>query len=130
MNEREEFLQYFRSAFATLVEQLDTMTESQVMDCLLEVKAARNVYKEELAEGIQMMKAKPLQRLPIAWPAQDTKEASVYLGSELAFFNSVHQLRTRAGANALQGRRHPFGSLEDALNERLEWLRKRPGSNS
>jgi hypothetical protein len=129
MNEREEFLQYFRSAFVKLVEQLDTMTESEVLDGLLKVRAARSVYKEYLAEGISTMKARPLQRLPVAWPSQDTNEALVYLGSELAFSNSVNKLRTRAGAKAPPGRRHPFGHLEDALNDRLELLRKLPGGN-
>ena len=62
MNEREEFLKYFRSAFARLAEQLDTRTESEVLDGLLKVRAARSVYKEELTERIETMKARHLQR--------------------------------------------------------------------
>lgn len=129
MNERKEFLQYFRLAFVKLVEQLDTMTENEVLDGLLKVRAALSVYKEELAEEIGTMKARPVHRLPVAWPSQDANEALVYLGSDLAFFNSVDKLKTRAGAKAPLSRRHPFGHLEDALNERLELLRKLPGGN-
>jgi len=107
------------------------MTESEVLDGLLEVKAARNVYTEELVEGIEtMIQARPLERHRVAWASQDSHEALAYLGSNHAFFKSVNKLRTRAGAKALPGRRHPFGSLEDALNERLESLRKRPGGNA
>jgi hypothetical protein len=131
MNEREEFLQHFRSVFVTIVERLDTMTESQVLDGLLEVKAARSVYKEALTDGIEAMsQARPLERPRFDWAPHDTQEALVHFGSVQSFFSSVHKLKTRAGARALPGRRHPFGSLEDALNERLGSLRKRPGGNA
>jgi len=38
MNEREDFLQHFRPVFIEKVERLETMTEAQVLDGLLEVK--------------------------------------------------------------------------------------------
>ena len=131
MNEREDFLQYFRSVFIGMVERLETMTETQVLDCLLEVKVARSIYKEELNERIkEMINAEPLDRPRMTWASQNAHEEFASLVSIQAFFNSVNKLKSRAGASvpALGG--PSFESLEDALNERLESLRRRPAGDS
>lgn len=129
-----------------MVERLEMMTESQVMDGLLEVRAARDVHKEELAERIkEMIQFEPRERPRAARAKGDIRELLAYLVSAQAFFNSVNKLRSRAGTGARFGgasltfldsaksvkkRASFFDSLEDALNERLEWLRKRPSSDS
>jgi hypothetical protein len=140
MNEREDFLQHFRPVFIGMVERLETMTEAQVLDCLLEVKAARGIWKEEFAERIEeLINAEPPGRPRVPLAGQATREELIraqraqldYLGSIQAFFNSVNKLNSRAGANArpLGALPSAIDSLEDALNERLESLRKRPNSD-
>jgi hypothetical protein len=136
MNEREEFLQYFRLVFINIVEQLDTMSESQVLDGLLEVRAARNIWKEELAERFlaerfeEMIQAGPRERLRVASANGDTREQLAHLVSIQAFFTSVNKLRSRAGPNAVPLGSRSFDLLEEALNERLESLRKGLSSDS
>jgi hypothetical protein len=131
MNEREEFLQYFRPVFISMVERLDTMTESQVLDGLLEVRAARNLWKEELAERFEeMIQTGPGERPRVAWTEGDTREQLAHLVSIQAFFNSVNKLRSRVGPKAPPLGSRSFDLLEDALNERLESLRKGPTSDS
>ena len=126
MNEREEFLQYFRPVFISMVERLDTMTESQVLAGLLEVRAARNVWKEELAERFEeMIQTGPPERPRVAWAKGDTRELLAHLVSIQPFFNSVNKLRSRVGPKAPPLGSRSFDLLEDALNERLESLRKR-----
>lgn len=141
MNEREDFLQHFRSVFVEIVERLETMTETQVLDSLLEAKAVRSIWKEEFTERLkELINAEPRGRPRVALAGEATREELIsaqraqlaYLGSIQAFFDSVNKLNSRAGAKV-----RPLGalpsvidSLEDALNERLEILRKRPNSNS
>jgi hypothetical protein len=141
MNEREDFLQHFRPVFIEMVERLDMMTETQVLDGLLEVKIARTIWKEKFTERIQeLIDAEPRARPRVVLAGQATREELIsaqraqlaYLGSLQAFFNSANKLNSRAGAKL-----RPMGalpsaidSLEDALNERLESLRKGPNSNS
>lgn len=134
MNDREEFLQFFRSEFIKMVERLDTMTESQVLDGLLEVRTARKVYEEEFAERIEkMIQPGPRERPQVAMAMGYTREQLAYLVSVQtfwqAFFNSLEKLRSRAGARARSGGTTPFDSLEYALNEQLESLRKRPSGD-
>ena len=133
MNEREDFLQYFRPVFIEMVERLETMTEAQVLDGLLEVKAARSIYKEEFTERIkELVNAEFGERPRVALTGQATREELAYLGSIQAFFNSVNKLNSRAGANVrpLGALPSAIDSLEGALNERLESLRKGPNCDS
>lgn len=131
MNEREEFLQYFRPVFINVVERLDTMTESQVLAGLLEVRAARDVWKDEVAERLEeMVQAGPRERPRVPWTKRDTREQVAHLVSIQAFFNSVDKLRSRVGPKAPPLGSRSFDLLEDALNVRLESLRKGPGSDS
>lgn len=104
MNEREEFLQYFQSVFTKMVERIETMTETQVLDGLQEVKAARNIYDEEFSERIQVMIQSQVQERPRvvkAW--RNTSEELAYLRSIQAFLNSVNKLRSQLGARARSG---------------------------
>ena len=141
MNEREDFLQHFRPVFIEMVERLDTMTETQALDGLLEVRAARSIWKEEFTERIkELINAEPQERSRVVLAGQATREGMIsaqhtqlaYLGSIQAFFNSVHKLNARAGAKVGPPGTLPsaIDSLEDALNERIESLRKRPNSDS
>jgi hypothetical protein len=133
MNEREDFLQYFRPVFIEMVERLETMTEAQVLGGLQEVRIARKVWVEEFAQRIEeTTQPGPRERPRVGMALGYTPEQLAYLASTqtyfLAFLNSLKQLRSRAGARVRSGGTSPFDSLEDALNERLESLRKRPGS--
>jgi hypothetical protein len=134
MNEREEFLQYFKSVFTNMVERMETMTETQVLDGLREVKAARNIYEEEFAERMEAMIQTEVRERPrrVVKAARNIGEALAYLRSIQPFFNSVNKLRSQLGAKARSGGspRCLFDSLEDALKNRLETLRKRPSSGS
>lgn len=134
MNEREEFLQYFQSAFTNMVERMETMTESQVLDGLLEVKAARNIYEEEFTERIEAMVHTQAGERPrrAVRTARNTGEELVYLSSIHTFLNSVNKLRSRLGPSARSGGSPAclFDSLEDALKKRLETLRKGPSNDS
>lgn len=141
MNEREDFLQHFRPVFIEMVERLETMTETQVLDGLLEIKTARTIWKEEFTERIQeLIDADPRARPRVVLAGQATREELIsaeraqlaYLGSIQAFFNSVNKLNSRAGAKVrpLGALPSAIDSLEDALNQRLESLRKRPNSAS
>ena len=138
MNEREDFLEQFRPVFIEMVEQLETMTETQVLDGLQEAKAARSIWKQELAERIKLLiNAGPRGGSRVALAGQATREELIsaqlaHLGFNQAFFNSVDKLNSRAGAKVRPLGAFPsaIDSLEDALNERLEWLRKRPNSHS
>lgn len=59
-----------------------------------------------------------------------------YLSSIAVFVNSLNRLRSQVGKRLIKRRAyavHPsgvFNSLEVALTERLEALRRRPGSDS
>jgi len=138
MNEREDFLQHFRPVFMEMVERLETMTETQVLDGLLEVKAARSIWKQEFAERIEEFNnAAPPGRRRVTLAEQATREELThaqlaYLASIQAFFNSVIKLNSRPGAKVrpLGALPSALDSLEDALKERLEWLRRRPDSHS
>src|SRR5262249_35011246 len=55
MNQREEFLRYFQSVFAGMVDRIPAMTETEVLDGLRELQAARNIYHEELVERFKTM---------------------------------------------------------------------------
>ncbi len=134
MNEREVFLQNFRSEFITMVEQIDTMTESQVLNRILEVKAARRIWETEIAERIAALiqsgdDARP--RSPL--PKRDTREEFAVLSSMQALSNATNklrELRLRAGAKVRPVGTLPFGALEDALHDRLESLRHRQGGDA
>jgi hypothetical protein len=134
MNEGEEFLQNFRSVFVNMVEQLDTMTESQVLRGILEVKAARRIWKREFTERMgALIQSGSAERPRTALAEQGTHEEFAHLSSIQAIFNATNklsELRLRAGAKALPLGALPFGALEDALNERLESLRKRPSGDA
>jgi hypothetical protein len=134
MNEREEFLQYFQSVFTNMVERMETMTETQVLDGLREVKAARNIYEEEFTERIEAMIQIQVREQPrrVVKAARNTGEELAYLRSIQAFLNSVNKLRSQFGARARSGGSPAslFASLEDALMKRLETLRKGPSSDS
>jgi hypothetical protein len=126
MNDREKFLRHFKSVFTDIVERLETMTEGQVLDCLLEVKAARNIYKEEFSDRIDAM----VQTQPRSLVGgEGARDVLGFLGSNQVFFNSVEKLRSQARAKARSGGSSHcfFDSLEDALNDRLEALRNGPG---
>jgi hypothetical protein len=136
MNEREDFLQRFRPVFIDMVERLETMTESQVLDGLLEVKAARSIWKEEFAERInELVNAEPRGRPGVPLAGQVARKELIsmqraqvdYLGSIQAFVNSVSKLNSRVGAKVrpLGALPSAIDSLEDALKERLESLKER-----
>lgn len=137
MNERTEFLQYFRNVFVTMVDRLEAMTETEVLNGLLQVKIAREVYREEFLERIQAIQAEPPQRLRAAGAPQNTLDAFAYLSSIHVFVNSLNKLKSHVGQSAGPRDKHVytgparsiFGSLEVALNDRLETLRRKP-SNS
>lgn len=134
MNEREEFLRHFMSVFVEMVERLDRMTESQVLDALVEVQAARRIWKEELAERIgTLMHADDAERPRAALPGRGADEEFAYLSSIQSIFNSANKLnesRLRAGAKAVPLGALPFGALEDALNERLGSFRNGASGDS
>lgn len=134
MNPREEFLENFRSVFISMVDRLDTMTESQVLDGILEVKAARSIYEKEFAERIAtLIQSGRSERSRTAWVTPVAREEIASIASLQVLFNSVNklnELRSRAGAKARPLGTLPFGALEDALNARLESLRKRPKGNA
>lgn len=134
MNEREQFLHQFGSVFTNMVERLDTMTESQVLNGIQEVQAARRIWKEEFAERIgALVEADSTQRPRAALPTSGTREQLAHLISIQTIVNSankLNELRLRAGAKGLPLGTLPFGALEDALNERLEWLRKKPSDDA
>ena len=130
MDERREFLTYFRSEFIKMVDRLDTMTENQVLDGLSEVRAARTFWKEEITERVaEMIQAESLERPRVVGGMPYTREETEYLISFQAFFNSVNKLRTRAGAKVPLGG-PGFDLLENALNERLKLLRGGPSNDS
>jgi len=125
MNEREEFLQVFRSAFIKMVERLDSMTESQVLEGIAAVKAARNLYKKELAERFEAItRAGSQERSRIAWAGGGTREEFAGLVSLQAMSHSLQQLQSRAGGRVRPFGTLPFDDLEAALHGRLEELRK------
>ena len=130
MNEREEFLQSFRSAFVQMAERLDTMTESQVLEGILQVKAARRIYEKEFAARMEALaQAAPPERPRVAWAAPEMYEALVSFASMQAFFDSAKKLRLQAGGKHRARATSPFDSLEDALHDRLELLRNGPGDD-
>ena len=130
MNEREEFLHYFRPVFIKMVDRLETMTESEVLDGLVEVRAARKAYKEEFDRRIEaMIQAGPRPR--VEQGGRDIREALLDLVSTQPFLDSLKKMRLKAGAKPRSGSGiSPFDSLENALNDRLESLRKSPGRDS
>ena len=141
MNEREDFLQHFRAVFIEMVERLETMTETQCLDGLLVVKGTRSIWKEEFIERTnELINAEPRERPRVVLAGQATREELIsaqraqlaYLGSLQAFFNSAIKLNSRAGTKVrpLGALPSAIDSLEDALKERLESLRKRPNSDS
>ncbi|HMF92628.1 MAG TPA: hypothetical protein VKL40_18435 [Candidatus Angelobacter sp.] len=130
MNEREEFLLYFQSAFAKMVDRIPAMTETEVLDGLRELQAARNIYHEELVERFKTMTEAEA-------PGGEVKAApsTTSLGffvpsfirkSQQDFSNSIDRLRSLLGATARTGGSPPslFDTLEDALNQRLDTLRR------
>jgi len=131
MNERREFLTFFRSEFIKMVDRLDTMTESQVLDGISEVRVARTIWKEEITERIgEMIHAEPRERPKVAGGIPYTREEMEFLISVQAFVNSVNKLRLRAGAKAPPLGGPGFDLLENALNDRLKSLREGPTSDS
>jgi len=133
MNEREEFLQYILPVLAEMVERIETMTESQVLDGLRDVKAARSVYVEELAErfktitqGEALDASRPMKAAVSMY--QGGFDFSIFLNklrSQQDFFNAITKLRSQLSSRPRRGGSPPvlFDSIEDALNERLERLR-------
>ena len=134
MNPREEFLHNFRSVFISMVERLETMTESQVLDGILEVKAARSIYEKEFAERLgTVIHSGPSEGPRRTWATPVPREELASLAALQELFNSVNrlnELRSRVGAKARPLGTLPFGALEDALNARLESLRKRPSADA
>jgi hypothetical protein len=135
MNERAEFLEYFRSVFIKMVDRLESMTEIEVLDGLQQVEAARNIYKAEFFERIETIRTEPRERHRVAGARRNTLDDFAYLSSIAVFVNSLHKLRSQVGKRV-----HPvsspsaanytvcspclFDDLEVALNERLEALRR------
>lgn len=139
MNERAEFLERFRAVFIKMVDRLESMTETEALDGLLQVKAARRVYKKEFSERIKAIQAEPLERhRGSGAPPGILEDAFAHLSSIQVFVNSVNKLRSRLGVSARPVNQHVyathpsfvFDSLELALSERLEMLRRSPGSDS
>jgi hypothetical protein len=107
------------------------MTESQLLDRRLEVRAARNIWKEELAERFEVMiKTEPRERPRVALAKEGTPEQFAHLVCIQAFFNSVNKLRSRMGPKELPLGSRSFDLLENALKERLKSLRKEPSGDS
>ena len=131
MNERAEFLQNFRTVFIRMVDRLESMTEAEVLDGLLQVKAARNMYKEEFFEQVKAIQIEPRVR-------RNALDEFAYLSSVQVFVSSVNKLRSRAAERTrlvdqrvyTVSARSVFDSLEVALNERLDALRRGPSSDS
>jgi hypothetical protein len=139
MNDRAEFLQRFRALFIKMVDRLESMTETEALDGLRHVKAARIVYKEEFFERIKATQAVPPEWYRVAGVRPSSLEdAFAHLSSIQVFVNSVNKLRSRLGVRARPVNQHVyathpsfvFDSLELALNERIEMLRRRPGGGS
>lgn len=113
-----------------MVDRLDTMTESQVVDGISQVRAARQTWNEEITERIgEMIHAEPPERSKVAVGMPYTREETEFLISFQTFFNSVNKLRLRVGAKVPLGG-PGFDLLEDALNERLKSLREGPSGDS
>jgi hypothetical protein len=133
MNEREEFLRQFRSDFINMVDRLESMTESQVLNGILEVKAARRVWEREVAERISaLVQAGPSARPRGTLPTQGTREEFAVLSSMQAVYNAtnkLNELRMRAGAKVRPVGTLPFAALEDALHDRLASLRNGPSDD-
>jgi hypothetical protein len=133
MNEREEFLQYIQSVLAEMVERIETMTESQVLDGLRDIKAARSVYVEELAERFKTMTETEGRNAPREVKAvpnmyresPDSRNYIQKLRSQQDFFNAITKLRSQLSSRPRPGGSPPvlFDSIEDALKRRLETLR-------
>jgi hypothetical protein len=138
MNERAQFLQYFRSEFIKVVDRLESMTETEVLDGLSQVKAARNIYKEEFSKRIEAIQTEPSERHRVAGGTRNLRDEFAYLSSIHVFVNSLNKLRSQVAERARPVGQHGyavhpysvFDPLEAALNERLEALRRRPSSDS
>jgi hypothetical protein len=138
MNERAEFLEHFRSVFIRMVDRLELMTETEVLNGLLQVKAARNIYQEEFLERIKAIQAEPAARHRVAGAPRNTRDEFAYLSSVQVFVNSVNKLRSQVGERASTVSQHVstahpswiFNTLEVALNDRLAALRRGPSNDS
>jgi hypothetical protein len=114
-----------------MVDRLESMTEAEVLDGLLQVKAARNMYKEEFFEQVKAIQIEPRVR-------RNALDEFAYLSSIQVFVSSVNKLRSRAAERTrlvdqrvyTVSARSVFDSLEVALNERLDALRRGPSSDS
>lgn len=107
MSEREEFFHVFRSAFIKMVERLDTMTESQVLEGIQAVKAARDMYKAAPSERfVPIVQAGSRERPRAARAGRDMREELADLGHLQVLFHSVQKLQSRPGPKA-----RPLGSL-------------------
>jgi len=133
MNEREEFLKYIQSVFAGMADRIQTMTESQVLHGLREVKTARQIYKDELVERFKSMTDAEGLDTPFRVKAvrrtysQDADALNLIKKwrTDSAFHISVQKLRSRLSSTATGGSPPSlFDTLEDALNQRLETLRR------
>src|SRR5262249_7177826 len=107
--------------------------ETEVLDGLRELEAARNIYYDELVERFKTMTEPDAP----AAPQKVTAVRSVYtqgsdlrafvrqLSSQQKFSNSVTKLRSLLGT-ARTGGSPPnlFDALEDALNQRLVALKR------
>ena len=110
-----------------MVEHLETMTAREAMEGIVEVKAARRIWEEELAERLDALTQADSgeRRGRAALPMRDTREelgSLIALQEVLASANKLNELRVRAGAKARPLGTLPFGALEDALHERLRSL--------
>lgn len=104
MNERDKFIQSFYSRIAAVVDRISTMTEAQVLAILRSITASRNTHKEMLTF---------LNSVALV-PSQDPDDEINKLRSQLSS-------ETRSDDSGLD----PMDYIEDALNKRLERLRKR-----
>jgi hypothetical protein len=112
-----------------MVDRLETMTEDQVLRGLQEVGSARKVWAEEFAQRLEELPQPGPWELPRMRTSPGyTREQLDDLASTQIFFqthlNSLKNLRSQARTRTRSGGISPFDPLEDALNERLESLRK------
>jgi len=107
MNEREQFLQAIQSRMTTYVHRIEKMNETEVLNGLSAMQAARSNYREELAF---------LNSVSLA-PTEDP-------GDEIGKLRQQLTSTERAGLS-------PFALLdyiEEALKERLEAFKEISGS--
>lgn len=82
MNERAEFLQNIRAVFINMADRLESMTGTEVLDGLSQVKGAQSIYHEERLERTRATQTEPRER-PRVPGGRETQWMSVLISAPL-----------------------------------------------